>query len=75
MANKKEGVVGEIKKMATRNPLFLPPGSVRAVIALGAVFATIYLMMGNKGPTAVDFPDWWVAIVTLVVRDFFAKPK
>lgn len=82
MTDEKTAAEPMIKKMAVENALFLPPGSVRALLALGAVGSTIWLMAkildkcgGNLDGCSLKFPGWWVAIVTLVVRDFFAKPK
>jgi len=66
MANKN----ASLGQMVQNNPLGLPPGSVRAIIAIGAVAITGYMMAKN-----IKIPTFWIAIITMVIRDFFAKPK
>jgi hypothetical protein len=47
-------------------PLWMPDGSVRAIMTLGAVFiAGLLLILG------VQVPEWYVGLITLVVNSYF----
>ena len=68
--------------------LGLPPGSVRAILAIGALFGTgtfiviqlvlafVYLPKSSINikeiASFVEVPGWWVAILTVIMRDYFA---
>lgn len=47
-------------------PLWLPVGSVRAIIALGMVAAGIVALMAG-----MDVPEWYALLLGIVVRDYF----
>ena len=48
-------------------PLWLPEGSVRAIIALSLVFALIYLMV-----TKAEVPEWITPVITALIGFYFA---
>jgi len=56
--------------MEEERPLWLPAGSVRAIIALSTVGAMIALlaMSGNV-------PEWFIAVVGSVIGFYFAKKE
>lgn len=54
------------------HPLFLPPGSVRAIIAISLIGGTIYAYLTNPG----DVPEGLIAMSSAVGAFYFgAKSK
>jgi len=48
-------------------PLWLPPGSIRAVMALSLTGALIYLLV-SQAPV----PDWLTPVITALIGFYFA---
>jgi len=49
-------------------PLYLPRGSVRAILALASVFATIIMIF-----LRIEVPEWWYAIVASICAYYFGQ--
>lgn len=47
-------------------PLWMPEGSVRALLTLGALFIAGLLLLIGKAP-----PEWFVGLIVLVVQNYF----
>ena len=52
------------------NPLWLPKGSVRSILALLTVIAAIVLMIIQS-----NVPEWFIAIVGSVITHYFVSRK
>jgi EamA domain-containing membrane protein RarD len=50
----------------THTPLWLPTGSVRAIIALGFAAAGILALFMTP-----DVPEWFALLLGIVIRDYF----
>lgn len=53
-------------KLDISKPLWMPDGSVRAIMTLGAVFIAGLLLL-----LEVQVPEWYVGLITLVVNSYF----
>ncbi len=47
-------------------PLWLPAGSVRALMTMGALVIAAILLIAS-----IDIPVWFVGLITLVVNSYF----
>ena len=50
------------------NPLWLPIGSVRSILALGFSAVGLASVIG-----AIEAPEWFVLLVGIIIRDYFAE--
>ena len=50
-------------------PLGLPVGSVRALIALFTVVTASYIILG----TSNDVPEWFQAVIAVIIGFYFGK--
>jgi len=53
------------------NPLFLPKGSVRAILAIGLVAGTIYLCLTKPA----EIPEGLLTLTSAVVAFYFGAKK
>jgi len=49
-------------------PLWLPRGSVRAILALGSILATIIMIF-----VGIEVPEWWYAVVAAISAYYFGQ--
>lgn len=56
------------ENMENKNPLFLPAGSVRAIIALTAIIAVIVFVCFK-----IPIPDWYAVIAGSVIAYYFGN--
>jgi hypothetical protein len=54
----------------TEEPLWLPKGSVRAIVALGLTGGAIYSLV-----TGSSVPEWYIAAVGSVIGYYFATRR
>jgi hypothetical protein len=54
----------------TEEPLWLPKGSVRAIVALGLTGGAIYSLV-----TDINAPEWYIAAVGSVIGYYFATRR
>ncbi|MDD5049723.1 MAG: hypothetical protein PHH09_12430 [Methanoregulaceae archaeon] len=57
-----------MKIFDAKQPLALPRGSIRALVALGIMF-----LCGAMLLRSMEVPEWFVGLIILVVRDYFAE--
>ena len=50
------------------NPLWLPIGSVRSILALGFSAVGLAAVIG-----AIEAPEWFVLLGGIIIRDYFAE--
>lgn len=62
--------MGKILDKLTDNPLFLPKGSVRALLGIGTVSAGIYLMTEGN----LSF-EQFITMTTIVFAFYFGQKK
>jgi len=60
-----------IKDALLNNPLFLPPGSVRAIIGLGLVGGTVYAYLTDPG----NVPEGLTTLTAAVVAFYYGSKK
>jgi hypothetical protein len=51
-------------------PLGLPKGSIRALLALGSVGSAIWFIATN-----IDVPEWYYAGIAVIVAFYFVSKK
>lgn len=51
-------------------PLWMPKGSVRAILALATIGAAIAMVA-----LGIDVPDWYALLTGIVIRDYFQTRK
>ena len=49
-----------------KQPLWLPKGSIRGVLALTMVISGVFAMI-----VGIDVPDWFALLIGVVIRDYF----
>jgi len=49
-----------------KNPLFLPKGSIRAILAFGSLFSAVAMLF-----LGVDVPEWYYVIVGTSMGYYF----
>ena len=64
-----ESVNTEIEQKSKRNPLFLPEGSVRALMALIVISAFVAICLYTKNIEAL------AVIATMITKDYFESKK
>jgi hypothetical protein len=47
--------------------LGMPPGSIRAILAIIVVATTAYFIYAS-----ISIPEWWAVVVGIILRDYFA---
>jgi hypothetical protein len=61
----------ELKSLGHRfhndKALWMPSGSVRAVLSLIVIFSAVYMLINQ-----IDIPEWFAVIVGIILRDYFS---
>jgi hypothetical protein len=57
--------------LSSENPLWIPRGSIRALITFSILATAVYLLVVSGGAEK-SVPEWWVALVVFVVKDYFS---
>jgi hypothetical protein len=60
-----------IKDTLLSNPLFLPPGSVRAIIGLGLVCGTVYSYLTDPN----NVPEGLATLTAAIVSYYYGSKK
>jgi hypothetical protein len=56
---------------SAEQPLWLPQGSIRALLTFGIIAVTVYLLISGGGSDKA-VPEWLVALVVFITKDYFA---